>query len=400
MNSIDSISRDDAARTIAIELQGIENIAESISADVANATTTTRTLQAATAPVKPTLIIIYGDYRTFDITCPSIFDNIVQPNLPARVVLSIDSDKDFELGIPAKQCIQPFNSTVEVLRVRPSCPGRQLKEFCLAEEALKHVEGGVGYTNATYGYIVKVRTDNYVNEAIHVAAIYGAHPSFFERYQLFERSLLREYRDREHREPSFHERLWGWIFCGGLSRMIVPMLFKYNGAVWSRVDAVQWNKNIRDFISATSIFNFSIADPCTPFYSPSRVAYEDAVLKTILKVTSSFKVVYLIGSTWVHFGPFDLVREESRDILRLYGSLTWDTGPQEGHDSWRDIHESQVRLVHRVKGWNLIGLENKADFNESFDQYQTVGVIDEMVDPNLLVWILRTCSSHRNRREC
>ena len=34
-----------------------------------------------------TLVVIYGQYRTFDLTCSSIFEHVVRPNLPAHVVI-------------------------------------------------------------------------------------------------------------------------------------------------------------------------------------------------------------------------------------------------------------------------------------------------------------------------
>jgi hypothetical protein len=182
------------------------------------------------------------------------------------------------------------------------------------------------------------------------------------------------------------------------------MLFKYNGAVWSRVDAVQWNQNIRDYVTNNTNRNsVPVAESASASYDATRENYEASVLRTILNVTSTFKILYLIGSTWVHFGPYDLVREESRDILQNFGKLTWESGPKKGYDSWKDVHESQVRLVHRMKGWNLIGLENSADYKASFDSFQKTGLIDEMSDPTLLAWLVRLCHRHPKhplRKEC
>ncbi len=38
---------------------------------------------------KTTLVIIYGEYRTFDMTCAGIFEHLVKPNMPAMVLLAV-----------------------------------------------------------------------------------------------------------------------------------------------------------------------------------------------------------------------------------------------------------------------------------------------------------------------
>ena len=62
-----------------------------------------------------TLVIIYGQYRTFDLTCESIFTHIVTPNMPVVIVLTFDDDK-IEFDEEALLCMREFIPNIYILK--------------------------------------------------------------------------------------------------------------------------------------------------------------------------------------------------------------------------------------------------------------------------------------------
>lgn len=144
--------------------------------------------------------------------------------------------------------------------------------------------------------------------------------------------------------------------------------------------------------------------------------YREAVTNDIQTIFHKYGILYLIGSTWIHFGKYQHSIKQSADILKYFGTLTWNETVN-GED-WKFVAESQLRLVHWINGWNLIDLVNHDDYFESFNSKQTDSVLDEYSIPlyeiqnqqsncvyrsslkKFVVYLLRDCHRHEHRSEC
>lgn len=52
-------------------------------------------------------------------------------------------------------------------------------------------------------------------------------------------------------EPSFHDRLWAWIFTAGVREYIEPMIFEPPEEItWCRINPTTWNKGMKEFVYA------------------------------------------------------------------------------------------------------------------------------------------------------
>mmetsp|Transcript_34181 Transcript_34181/g.32589 ORF Transcript_34181/g.32589 Transcript_34181/m.32589 type:complete len:369 (+) Transcript_34181:139-1245(+) len=333
-----------------------------------------------------TLIVIYGQYRSFDITCPYLMKNIVQPNLPnARIIISLDEVHPVKFSPVAGLCLYPFLSNITVLGKRKDDDNKSRVpiEFLLMINALDYLASH----NETYDYAIKVRTDNMILSPIRkVSALYGN----FNRSQVnqhlnkFKKTLSFHY----GRKPTNRESIYAWIITGGMSFFIPSMVFPPQTGPpcycnpWCFKNSTIWNKNILMYIEGNSTLD--------------QLNFESS----IRDVMSKFKVIYLIGSTWVHFGPFELIREASYDIVRSYGTLRWN---QFGYNDtllrWEKVTESHMRLTHLANNWNLIDLG--IDYGKSFNVEEDKDSLTENShDPNLHTYLFRNCKRHPKRGEC
>jgi len=59
-------------------------------------------------------------------------------------------------------------------------------------------------------------------------------------------------------------------------------------------------------------------------FSEILLAYAQSVRNLIRNLHSRFRVLYLIGSTWIHFGHSSQMKDVSTKVLNNFGSLVWD----------------------------------------------------------------------------
>jgi hypothetical protein len=103
----------------------------------------------------------------------------------------------------------------------------------------------------------------------------------------------------------------------------------------------------------------------------------------------------------IHFGPFELVRNASYDVVHSFGTLRWCTfGYDDTNSRWENVPESQFRLVHLINNINLIDLMNIEDYVKSFDYEDSTSLIEDFHNPNLHFYLLRDCKRTPKRREC
>lgn len=134
-----------------------------------------------------TLIVVYGQLRTFETTCVSILEHVVKANMPATVVFSVESHEQLLIG-QTRQCLDAYTNYIILTEGSP-CINRgtafPAPEFCWIERAIN----AMGSDIAHYDYLLVTRADNFYNADIRVATAYGTHPNFFHSFLHFEAAL-------------------------------------------------------------------------------------------------------------------------------------------------------------------------------------------------------------------
>ena len=389
-----------------------------------------------------TLIVIYGLYRSFDITCNGIFQHIVRQNQPCHIIISLDDDiTEFDSEI--LNCFAEFRQNITILNTKITKKLRihVMKEFELMERAMVWME----QSNIKFHYILKVRSDNFVQTNIHAALSYGNHSNFYHSYLKFQENLELIYRTHGRSNPSYSDCLFAWILTGGLIGYIKPMMITPSPSPWSLLNATAWNQNIYTYIQThiqtreqTYEKINSQSDSQTHKHShinsnnnnTNYFLFESKIRADLTDIHTRFEIVYLIGSTWIQYGRAETIRQCSTDILTHFGTLKWnitieksdnnkilpeilpkpfqwpknapfgDMKPNYLPNEWTDITESQLRLIHLKNHWNLIDLVNLPDYFQSFLLNEKYSLFQDLRNKELLVWILRICDKNINRLEC
>lgn len=364
----------------------------------ANSTATTSGDSLTFEPIM-NLVVIYGQYRNFDTTCPSLVANIIAPNLPAHIILVLDERKHFQLEHIGKACMQPFLDHLTIL-TEPGCAKDDLVEFCLVNKAMEHA----AKMSVVFHYTIKARTDNIVLVPLRVSTVFAANTDIFVHFLEFRKALERMRFERNLTRPSYQDLIWSWLLAAGSERLIEPMLLTpiepgcHEGR-FTCLSPYEWNENMRQFIYS------NVPDR----NERSWHRYNKHVVKDIRKVTSNFELVYLLGRTWVQFGRSSVVSKIGFDVIKYWKTLTWNSTRDEAFfflgktrlPFWRDVQESQLRLVHLINKWNLVDIPNDAGDKLTFS-YSTdhTSILENVMDPKLFIWLLRTCDRAQNKYEC
>ena len=215
---------------------------------------------------------------------------------------------------------------------------------------------------------------------------------------------------------TFHDKLWAWVFTAGVTDYISPMLIHPSASPWCLLNATSWNQGLKSFI-----YSLPYVDINTDYYN-----YQEGLTNNMIYIHGNFSILYLIGGTWVHFGSYGLVNTMAKDIVSEFGKIKYnltsfddkDLPPQyslSGIDKdrgkfsqyywllngqWYDVEESQFRVLHMKKGFNLIDIVNMVDYVHSFNAQTNASLPSDVMDGNVVVWIHRDCQRHKNRREC
>lgn len=359
------------------------------------------------------LIIIYGQYRSFDITCPYIFKHLVKPNLPAKVLIIISKRKVGTVSFKpaALDCLKMFKYRDEII---VTVLDGYLPDFNQSKPEFQVTEAAVNWaekSNNSFEYILKVRTDNMVRADIDLKTIFGDsdNKQFTKKFSSFESTFRLLWGEKYQRFPTWQDVVWGWVFTAGNDFFISPMVFGDPRSVWCPVSPKEWNKNLKEYIYKLTAPSEECSSRC--YYSYTKMSINNAL--------SIHKVLYLIGSTWIHFGPASLFMQAAHDVVSKFGTLDWselgysikrwdwetvisDKEYLKDHPDpkWLWVTESQFRAVHMHNGWNLIDLVKIDDYIKSFNGSHLLSFEEEFQNPNLKFYLFRDCSQARLRVGC
>ena len=111
-------------------------------------------------PARRSLLIIQGQYRTFDYCVDSIIENLVKTNAPCDVILSVDA-KSQELSTASLTKLRPY--LLHILYSEPSdLRVGSIIEFVQVHKALQWLRSNDSAALSRYDYVMKSRTDVYI----------------------------------------------------------------------------------------------------------------------------------------------------------------------------------------------------------------------------------------------
>jgi hypothetical protein len=178
------------------------------------------------------------------------------------------------------------------------------------------------------------------------------------------------------------------------------MIFKTPGSPYCLLDQNTWNKNMKNFV-------YSIQVPTNTIANHSKSYLHHLAQTSLHTINKLFPRLYLIGSTWIHFGQANLMFNISKQVINRFGTLDWNnfgfkhedkSAPLDPH--WLRVTESQLRLTHLANSINLIDIIHLPDFAKSFNGSDTNSIEEDLKNPQLQFWLLRTCEYHPFRATC
>jgi hypothetical protein len=320
-----------------------------------------------------TLIVIFGQIRTFEHCLRSMLDNIIIPNKPCDVVLAIDGSYH-EIPKPILQDLKYYLIDIYTTQNKTVERDHQSIEFSLVKHAMDRIPD-----MDSYKFMLKIRTDLFVRSPINIKTIYGTCSNAeFERY------FFKNWKN----DPG--EAVQSWLLTGGLDFFKDKQLNRAcpPRSPWSIQNIFEWNHSLFEKIRLV----FQRLDDISIH-----------TLKTFIqKFCENEKIVYLIGSTWIHFGLAKDIKEITEILYHNHTKMTWPGKNDEDELEWVDhkgetrrklqkdwklITDDQFRLVHHLHGYHLMDLVNNNDYIESFDAHHTHNVNKK--NRNLFAWIVR-----------
>lgn len=206
----------------------------------------------------------------------------------------------------------PLLNTFDVLQLGELPVKREFFHMQAAMQYIKSVYGPSSSQNFPFKFAIKARADNYVKVDISVSAAYGTTGSFFQHFSKFAMQYDSMLVVRGKQKSTFHEQLWAYVFSGGLVEYIDAMIFNPSPSPWCLVNATSWNSELRDFV-----FTLPTGDNSNSYN------YEGVLKSNMRSIHAKFPIVYLIGSTWVHFGPYEVISTAAEEILKGFGNFKW-----------------------------------------------------------------------------
>lgn len=334
-----------------------------------------------------TLIIIFGELRTIDACVVSLLDNIIIPNKPCDIILSIDGEYK---NIPTSllSLLNPYIIDIYTTQNKIVERDHHRIEFFLVSEALKRAQDYIDQ----YTFVAKVRTDIYIKYPLPIKTIYGqCAPLYFRNVFLpFIKQTSINWKDNPD------EAIKAWFLTGGQSFFISKQLDEEHPpkSPWCIDNVFDWNSDLFRKIRC-------ICDARRHHDSASQLSVE-FIQYIIRELSRDEHIVYLIGSTWIHFGYTDDILRTSIDLCIQYTTLVYPHKREddilEWHDhknqirsksqqDWKLITDNQIRMIHRTHKFHLFDLVNDADYIESFDASHSHNV--NRKDPALFAWLVR-----------
>lgn len=336
-----------------------------------------------------TLIIIYGQVRTMETAIISIYKNIILENFPCHVILSIDGKLS---DIPEKTLELLDSYILDIyftnLKHEDDIPRDHHRiEFTLVQNALERLSVN---QIEVYDFLLKVRTDLYVKYPLCLRKIYGMQS--FEDFKREWNLFIQHEHIVELNTPI--QQIKAWILTGSGIPTFLNMYKEdhVHPSPWSLLNTIEWNKNLWSNLENKMTDNISLF----------------RIHQIIRQLLSEYRVSYLIGSTWIHFGFFRELCLISKNLKDKYGTYRWfsddnttmkwvdhkNTGRSKSQAEWKWITDDQIRLCSRESS-ALIDLVNSADYIESFDAKHTL--IENIKNPNLFSFIIRPQSIRQKR---
>lgn len=340
-----------------------------------------------------TLVIIYGAYRSFDLTCPDIVKNIIEPNAPnVHIILSLDVDPPFQIPLVAGTCLDPYVSKMTIMEGKVTNFNKKhfhVKEFLLVMRAFEYA----AKLDIPFDYAIKLRFDNGVNRPI-LPFQYLYHPyissdvskNAANPYLIFQSQLDVEYKSRSQRLPTLQERAWHWITASG-NLVFIDASFNVDEVpVWTPYHVHDFQERIHSYV-----------------FNQTGLSSHRDVIRLIRKAMHKLKPVYMIGSTWIHYGPYDIVAKATRLALDDFCVSNWsDVGSNYQHfqkDPTR-VTEAIIRLAHWKQQWNLVDLIYRPDYTKSFNDSDLRSYEEDRKDPNRHYYLVRLCDRIPKRGGC
>lgn len=325
-----------------------------------------------------TLIVIYGQVRTFEITGLSIYQKIILENHPCHIILSVDG-RYSDIPQNIMNLFDPYLLDIYTTNLKSEYDiprDHNRIEFTLVNNALERLTQS---QKDEYMFMIKVRTDMYIREKISLKKIYCQ-----QSLQQFQKDWTTFTNHCNIREISLQEKIKAWFLTGGGLMFFVNRYKSDHKPIspWSLSNVVEWNAQLWNTIDNTPKSIFEIH-------------------KFIRKLSHEKCIVYLIGSSWIHFGYFNDLNDLSENIAKNYGTFRWTENDEEvlewiDHKGtrrcklqkhWRWITDDQLRLCHTQNNYSLIDLVNPQDYIESFDSWHTLK--DNIKNENLFAFIVR-----------
>jgi len=314
-----------------------------------------------------TLILIFGQVRTFSECFFSIYKNIILENHPCDIILSIDGKySDLPHDIVKKLDLYLIDIYVTHKKDDEIRRDHHRIEFSLIKKGLERVVNIDDYT-----FLLKVRTDVYIKEKINIKEIYGlCSPFVFQKKWTEFCKKIKEKKDLIQK----------WILTGGLSFFIPYQIDQKPISPWSLSNTIEWNSELWTYIQ-------------------NQNQNQLFILRDIFK---KHKIMYLIGSTWIHFGYAKDVYDLSIELEDKHTMMNWKDKKDDDilewidhknekrslvQSEWRNITDDQIRLIHHLKNIFLIDLVNKHDYIESFDASHSLFLNKK--NPNLCAFLVR-----------
>jgi hypothetical protein len=187
----------------------------------------------------------------------------------------------------------------------------------------------------------------------------------------------------------------------GNENFIESMIFQTPNSPYCLLDQNAWNNNLKNFV-------YSIQNPTTLSTNYSaNIDLHHFAQTSLHTINQFFPRLYLIGSTWIHFGQAHLMFNISKQVINRFGTLDWNNFGFKQEDKskpldpyWLRVTESQLRLTHLANSINLIDLYNFPDYVKSFNKTDKNSFEEDLKDPDLQFWLLRTCSYNPLRAGC
>ncbi len=355
---------------------------------------------AAVEATKTTVIIIYGEYRTFDTTCAGIFEHLVKPNMPAMVILAVhDPASVTPFGFACLHQIPGIARIVDASSVIHQSY-RGLTEFRVANFGVEFIKR----EGLKFDFFIKVRADNFIRENFNVVSLYGEGFAFEQNFMRFDYAARGVYSQLGKSPPSFRELLWAYIFTAGVPMFIEYMIFGQPFSPFAYIMPSEWNMDLKKYVEAQEL-----SDDIKSFRS------------ALHNLHNAFAVNYIVGCTWLQFGKFDRMVELNDKLLMYYGTMKWsDYGRHTVYEItderpvlpptteylahadplFMNVTESQLRLIHKKLDWNLIDIFFFPDNEKSRYELITNETTREFLTSTAIACIIFRSCAWQSRGDC